>query len=102
MKISKRQLRRIIVEEKIRVLSEQSRIKKEVEMLTTLDNIALAIEELAGGVWGMSGPGTVGGEAGDEIAQDLGLQVERLNDLYRAMVAHFEKQDGEAAWEKLR
>ena len=41
----------------------------------------------------MSGPGTVSGDAGDEIAQDLEMQVERLTDLHRAMQAHFESMD---------
>ena len=93
MKITKRQLKRIIKEEKARLLSEQSRIAKEARLLSNLDNIATAIEELARGVYGMSGPGTVSGDAGDEIAQDLEMQVERLTDLHRAMQAHFESMD---------
>ena len=95
MKITKRQLKRIIKEEKARLLSEQSRIAKEARLLSNLDNIATAIEELARGVYGMSGPGTVSGDAGDEIAQDLEMQVERLTDLHRAMQAHFESMDSE-------
>jgi len=94
MKITKRQLRRIIKEEKKSLLKED-RIRKEATFLGTLDDIASSIEEIAGGVYGMSGPGTVSGEAGDELAQDLELQVERLTDLYRAMVSHFESMDPE-------
>ena len=43
----------------------------------------------------MSGPGTVSGEAGDELAQDLEMQVERLTDLHRSMVKYFESMDPE-------
>ena len=47
----------------------------------------------------MSGPGTVSGDAGDEIAQDLEMQVERLTALHRGMQAHFESMDSEnQAW----
>lgn len=95
MKITKRQLKRIIKEEKTRLLTEQSRIAKEARLLTDLDSIASAIEELASSVYGMSGPGTVSGDAGDEIAQDLEMQVERLTALHRGMQAHFESMDSE-------
>ena len=94
-KMTKDRLRKIIKEEKSRILSEQSQIKKEAYLLGTLDSIASSIEELALGVYGMSGPGTVSGEAGDEIAQDLEMQVERLTDLYRSLTTHFEQQDEE-------
>ena len=95
MKITKRQLKRIIKEEKTRLLSEQSRITREANLLADLDSIATAIEELAGGVYGMSGPGTVSGDAGDEVAQDLEMQVERLTNLHRSMQAYFESMDPE-------
>ena len=94
MKITKRQLKRIIKEEK-KTLLKEDRVRKEATMLGTLDSIASSIEELAGGIYGMSGPGTVSGDAGDEVAQDLEMQVERLNDLYQALVSHFESMDSE-------
>jgi len=117
MKITKRQLKKIISESagfapmKSRAtpeikaavsnsyrqeqLNESNRIQKEVELMTQIDQIASSIEEIAGGIWGMSGPGTVDGSAGDELAQDLELQVERLNDFYGLLVAHFESTDSE-------
>jgi len=93
-KITKSKLRKIIKEEK-KVLLKEDRIRKEAVFLGTLDNIASSIEEIAGGMYGMSGPGTVSGEAGDELAQDLEMQVERLTDLYRSLNTHFEQQDDE-------
>ena len=99
MKITKRQLRKIIKEEKTRLLSEQSRITREAHLLADLDSIATAIEELAGGVYGMIAPGAVSGDAGDEVARDLEMQVERLTTLHRSMQAHFESMDPKEAAE---
>jgi hypothetical protein len=96
MKITKRQLRRIIKEEKRKLLEAPGdRINVEAGLMADLNDIAAAIEEIAGGMYGMSGPGTVSGDAGDEMAGDLELQVERLNDFYNQMVSHFESMDPE-------
>ena len=95
MKITKRQLRRIIKEEKAKLTLNEDRIVDEVQLMTDLDDIASAIEEIAEGMYGMSGPGTVSGEAGDEMAGDVLLQVERLSALYSQMVSHFESLDPE-------
>ena len=106
MKVSKRQLRRIIREEKSRLLSEQpisgaqadqmaaaqkaaNDVKKQAGMMAELDSIASGIEEIAKGMYGMSGPGTVSGDDGDEMAQDLELQIERLNIFYTQMEDYF-------------
>ncbi len=83
--MTKDRLRKIIKEEKSRILSEQSQIKKEAYLLGTLDSIASSIEEIAGGIWGQD----------DELAQDLEMQVERLTDFYRSLTTHFEQQDEE-------
>mgnify|MGYP001316695758 CR=1 FL=1 len=92
MKITKRQLKRIIKEEKTK-LHEQTRAQKEVSLLTDLDNIATAIEDLASGMYGLEDPADPDMGAGDEMAKDLELQVARLTDLYRALVSHFEQED---------
>ena len=94
MKITKRQLRRIIKEEKTK-LHEQSRQAKEATLMTDLDSIASAIEEIAAGMYGLQDPGDPSMGAGDEMAQDLEMQVERLSDFYNKMVAHFESMDPE-------
>jgi hypothetical protein len=92
-KITKSKLRKIIKEEK-KVLLKESRVRKEATMLGTLDSIASSIEELANGMYGLVDPNG-NGDAGDEMAQDLEMQVERLTDLYQAMVSHFESMDSE-------
>ena len=106
MKVSKAQLRRIIREEKSRLLSEQpisgaqadqmaaaqkaaNDVNKQAGFMSELDNIASAIEEIAAGMYGMSGPGTVSGDEGDEMAQDLELQIERLNVFHQQMEDYF-------------
>ena len=94
MKITKRQLRRIIKEEKTK-LHEQSRQSKEATLMTDLDSIASAIEDIASGAYGLQDPADPAQGAGDELAQDLEMQVERLSDFYNKMVAHFESMDPE-------
>ena len=94
MKITKRQLRRIIKEEKAK-LHEQSRQAKEGALMADIDSIASTIEEIAAGMYGLVDPGEPRGAAGDELARDLEMQVARLNDHYQKMVAHFESMDPE-------
>ena len=86
-KTLKNKLRKIIKEEKVKLVKEDSRdpIVREAHILVELDNIATAIEEIANGLWGQD----------DELAQDLELQVERLSDFYDAAKTHFEQQDDE-------
>ena len=89
MKISKRQLKRIIKEERSKLISE-SRITNEAGMMADLDSIAAEIEGIASEMYGMSG------DAGDGLAQQLEGQVERLNTFYDLMVGHFESMDPES------
>ena len=95
MKVTKRQLTQIIKEEKQK-LHEESRMAKEVRLMTDLDRVASAIEDIASGAYGLEDPADPGMGAGDELAKELELQVARLNDLYQALVSHFEQQDGDA------
>ena len=99
MKITKRQLRKIIKEEKTRLLSEASREAKEGQILADLNTTVSAIEEIETGMYGLVDPGAPGDTYGDELANDLGLQVARLNDLYRSLQRHFESMDPESAAE---
>lgn len=70
----------------------ESRIKAEATLMSDLDSIASAIEDIAEGMFGLVDPGG-NGDAGDEMAEDLGMQIQRLNDLHAAMVRHFESMD---------
>ena len=94
MKITKRQLKRIIKEESSK-LHEQSRQAKEGGLMADLAMIVDAIEDIASGMYGLEDPADPDMGAGDEMAQDLEMQVERLSDFYNKMVAHFESFDPE-------
>jgi hypothetical protein len=94
MKVSKSQFRKIIKEEK-RSLIKEDHIAEEASLMVDLDSIATSIEDIAAEVYGLSGPGTVSGVAGDDLAQALEMQVERLTAFYDQMVAHFESMDPE-------
>ncbi len=110
MKVSKKQLRRIIREEKSRLLSEQpisgaqadqmaaaqkaaNDVKKQADMMADLDSIASAIEEIAAGMYGLEDPGDPGAaagiEAGDALGHDLEMQIERLTTFHRQMEDYF-------------
>ncbi len=89
MKITKRQLRRIIKEEKTKLIKEQSMASTEGSMMAELDGIASSIEEIANGIYGLQDPSEPGVQAGDELAVDLGMQVERLNSFFKQLEAYF-------------
>ena len=95
MKITKSQLKRIIKEEKQRILSEQSREAKEGALLADFNMVIASIEEIAAGMYGLVNPGEPRESAGDDMAADLEMQVERMNDIYRKLEAHLESMDVE-------
>ena len=98
MKITKRQLRRIIKEGRANLLKE-NRITKEAGLMADLDSIATAIEDIAHEMYGMGElieTGAVSGDAGDEMAKQLEAQVERLTTFHDLMVGHFESMDPES------
>jgi hypothetical protein len=92
MKVTKRKLRQIIREEKQKLIKE-NRLTKEAGLMTDLDSITSAIEDIASGMYGLEDPGDRGAPAGDEMAEELLLQVSRLNDFYQKIVSHFESMD---------
>jgi len=94
MKITKRQLRRIIKEEK-KSLIKEGRINTEAVLLSSLDSIASSIEDITSGMYGLEDPGDPGISSGDDMAQELEMQVERLTSLHAQMVAYFESMDPE-------
>jgi hypothetical protein len=96
MKITRRQLKRFIREEK-RKLTEapQDRIVQEANLLGDLNSIASSIEEVEKGMYGLQDPGDPDQGAGDELAMDLNLQIERLNEFFRKLNAYFESTDPE-------
>ena len=110
MKITKRQLKRIIKEEKAnllkeskapfpmksrvdpafaRLIKEQSRAKSEGELQGDLAVIIDAIESIAFEMYGLEDPGNPGAAAGDEMAKGLEMQVERLGTFFDQLEAYF-------------
>jgi hypothetical protein len=96
MKITKRQLRRIIKEERAKLLKEQGNPgaagQDEAAFLADFSMTMDAIKEIAAGMYGLIDPADAGLSisAGDDMANDLELQVERLNDLYTKFERHLE------------
>lgn len=88
MKVTKRLLKKIIKEEKTKLL-EQSRASSEGNIQAELASIIDAVQELSDGLYGLQDPGDPGVAAGDEMAQDLALQVERLNKLFDQLESYF-------------
>ena len=111
MKITKRQLRSIINEEKQRLnetfspmksiahpemlalIREQSTVAQEGALLADLSSIMDSIGGIANGMYGLQDPGDPGMQVGDEMAGDLELQVERLNGFFTQLETYFEMID---------
>ena len=89
MKITKRQLKRIIKEEKAKLIKEQTRLSREGELQGELAQIIEAIHEISSGLYGLQDPGDPGVQAGDELGGALDLQVERLQSLFDSLEAYF-------------
>ena len=75
------------------LLKEQSTVAQEAELLSDIDRIATSIQEIASGMYGLVDPIGDTPAAGDDMAQDLELQVERLNDFFRRLESYFEMVD---------
>jgi hypothetical protein len=72
MKITKRQLRRIIKEEKAKLTKEKLNETHSMESVKDLSSIIDAIDDITSGVY----------QSDPELAKDLEMQVERLANLH--------------------
>ena len=72
MKITKNQLRRIIKEEREKLLRKKLNETHSMESVQELSNIIDAIDEIANGVY----------QSDPDLAKDLEMQVERLANLH--------------------
>ena len=72
MKITKRQLRRIIKEEKAKLTKEKLNETHSMESVKDLSSIIDAIDDITNGVY----------QRDPELAKDLEMQVERLANLH--------------------
>ena len=91
MKITKRQLRRIIKEEKARILSEQSRESVEGKLL---GNFSSLIKDLKGQIFELSGLTDADGvDMGTVYGEELDATVEELLNWQDELTKHFESMD---------
>jgi len=72
MKITKNQLKRIIKEEREKLLRKKLNETHTMESVQDLSNIIDAIDDIAGGVY----------QSDPDLAKDLEMQVERLANLH--------------------
>ena len=93
MKITKRQLRRIIKEEKARILSEQSRESVEGKLLGSFSSL---IKDLQDQIFELSGlTDDDGVDMGTVYGEELDATVEELLDWQGELTKHFESMDPE-------
>ena len=93
MKVTKRQLRKIIKEEKQRLAEMQSPIRRQAMILVDLDSAIKNVEDTADNLYGLELPGDPGMAVGDEMAEELKGTIELLNSAYRRLEAYFEEMD---------
>ena len=94
MNVDKKTLKRIIREElALHEQGQTSVVAQEAQILADLNDILAQIEEASDELYGLVDPGDPGVAFGDELAQTIGLQLERANDLYRAIERYFEERD---------
>jgi len=92
MKITKRQLRRIIKEEKGKVLSE---VDQHV-VLSAWDQAIGKVEAVEKDLYGLEDPHNVGEVPpfGDALGKQLSAAVLELNQAFRALELHFDDESG--------
>ncbi len=92
MKISKSQLRQIIKEEKVKLLTEAD----EVVLLSALDQAISRVEAVEKEVYGLVDPGEPPGTEpmGDDLGGSLAIAIQELNQAYKAIELHFDDEAG--------
>ena len=92
MKISKRQLRRIIKEEKAKVLSEAD----DVTLLSALDRAISRVEAVEKELYGLVNPEEPPGiePMGDDLGGSLAIAIQELNQTYKDLELYFDDEAG--------
>ena len=92
MKISKRQLRQIIKEERQKLLTEAD----EVVLLSALDQAISRVEEVEKEIYGLVDPSEPPGTEpmGDDLGGTLAIAIQELNQAYKAIELHFDDEAG--------
>ena len=102
MRITKRQLKRIIKEERAKILKEQSqsRISAEGKLLGNLMTITKDLEAIAKELYGLSdGEGV---DMGSVYGEELDATIEEIHDWQEELTAHFESTDPESQGDRTR
>ena len=92
MKLTKRQLKQIIKEEKVKLLTEAD----EVELLSALDRAVSRVEAVEKEVYGLVDPGEPPGTEpmGDDLGGTLAIAIQELNKFYKDLELHFDDEAG--------
>jgi len=94
MKITKRQLKRIIKEEKVKVLNEAD----QHIVLSAWDQAIGKVEAVEKELYGLVDPETytrgTGEQAGDDLGAQLAAAIMELNQAYKALELHFDDEAG--------
>ena len=92
MKITKRQLRRIIKEEKAKALNE---VEQHV-VLSAWDQAIMNVEAVEKELYGLVDPGARPGETplGDVLGKQLAAALMELNQAYESLELHFDDEAG--------
>ena len=92
MKITKRQLRRIIKEEKAKHLSEAA----DVDLLSALDRAISRVEAVEKEVYGLVDPSEAPGTEplGDDLGGSLAIALQELNQAYKDLEVYFDDAAG--------
>ena len=92
MKITKRQLRRIIKEEKTKILNEA----EEHIVLSAWDQAIGKVEAVEKELYGLVDPYNVNEEPtfGDALGKQLAAAIMELNQAYKALELHFDDEAG--------
>ena len=90
-KLSRKELGKIVREERTRVLQEQPRggLVEEARMLADLDDIISQIEAVEKELYGLEDPQDPGAPFGEMLGKELRAQILRLNAHHDDMETHF-------------
>jgi hypothetical protein len=95
VKITKRQLRRIIKEERLKLIKEapHDRVAIEGKLLGELMGLLADLKAVEKELYGLVEPGRGGSEMGSVYAEELDATIEELGDWKEKLTRHFESND---------
>ena len=96
MKITKKKLRRIISEERVKLLKEQSPASRQANLLSAIDQGIGKVEAVEKELYGLVDPAARPGEPpfGDELGKQLAAAIVDLNNAFEAVELYFDDEAG--------